>query len=164
MDDEESDDDDGGGGGGGGGRAAVDEEEDDDEEEDEEDDEEEGEGIDEDPREWSRHTATWAAELSDSADEGNDEGDDGRASSAEGSGASRQSPPRAGSAEAPLPGAAPSTKEPGGGAVVRPPIAAFGGLHDLDDLDDEIDAGEGGTDPALSHSTLGGGGGITSLA
>jgi hypothetical protein len=157
MDDEESDDDDGGGGGGGGGRAAVDEEEDDDEEEDEE----EGEGIDEDPREWSRHTATWAAELSDSADEGNDEGDDGddgRASSAEGSGASRQSPPRAGSAEAPLPGAAPSTKEPGGGAVVRPPIAAFGGLHDLDDLDDEIDAGEGGTDPALSHSTLGGGG------
>ena len=91
---------------------------------DEEDIRGEEDAEDEDPREWSRHTASWAAELTDSADESD---------TFEPSIARKKTTVPAPSAGSGGSGSASASSAPHSG------IATFGGLGDLHELDDAMD-------------------------
>ena len=93
------------------------------EEEEEEEIRGEEDGEDEDPKEWSRHTASWAAELTDSGDD--EETELGRSAAAR-----MRSKASSSSSSTATAGASSS-------AAASAKIAAFGGLSDLQDLEDE---------------------------
>ena len=142
-----------------------DEGDDDDEGEDDDDDrayrnyEEEHEGEEQDPSEWSRHTASWAADVSDSEAEDEEVGDAApmaaKRTDASGAGASSSAVglasscfPSASSSSTAAPAPASSSSAcastPAGAATSSiggsvGGIATFGGLSDLRDLDDKID-------------------------
>ena len=104
--------------GAGGAQDNEDEDEDEDEEEEEEDIKGEEDGEEEDPREWSRHTASWAEELTDSAE-----------SEEEGPGPCKPSSSRSGAG-------AVASRAAVAKQTASERIAEFGGLSDLQELND----------------------------